>query len=109
MPSRHTSRHILHRVEGDTQPDIVVQSGLDLTGFTVKMHTKTTGSSSTQSKTAIIDGDPAVGNFHIEFSASDLLLKRGNHEIEFEFTGPAGNFTIPIENTIIVETRADIR
>lgn len=102
-------RYILFRVEGDTQPDLVIdRSGFDLTGFTVKMHTKTSGSSSTQTKDAIID-DAANGQFHIEFVSSDLLLKRGKHEIEFEFIDPAGNHTIPVESTIIVDTRADIR
>ncbi len=101
-------RHIIHRVEGDTQPDITVDAGFSLVGFTVKMHTKKIGSSSTQTKPAIID-DPVNGLFHIEFVSSDLLLKRGKHEIEFEFIDAGGNFTIPRENTIIVDTRADIR
>lgn len=102
-------RHILRRVEGDTQPDIAVEfEGFDLTGFTVKMHTRTTGSSSTQTQDAIID-DALAGKFHIEFAPSDQLLRRGKHEIEFEFTDVNGNFTTPKDNTIIVETRADIR
>ena len=102
-------RHILNRVEGDTQPDIDVEFvDFDLTGFAVKMHTRTPGSSSTQTHDAIID-DPLTGKFHIEFASSDQILKRGKHEIEFEFTDVSGNFTIPKDNTIIVKTRADIR
>ena len=102
-------RHILHRVEGDTQPDIAVEfEGFDLTGFAVKMHTRTPGSSSTQTQDAIID-DALTGKFHVEFASSDQVLRRGKHEIEFEFIDVNGNFTIPRENTIIVETRADIR
>ena len=102
-------RHILRRVEGDTQPDISIEfEGFDLTGFTVKMHTKTTGSSSAQTQDAIID-DALAGKFHVELASSDQLLRRGKHEIEFEFTDVNGNFTIPKDNTIIVETRADIR
>ena len=101
-------RHVINRVEGDTQPDLAVEfEGFDLTGFAVKMHTKTSGGSA-QTKDAIID-DAAAGKFHVEFTASDLLLKRGRHEIEFEFIDAGGNFTTPKENTIIVETRADIR
>ncbi len=102
-------RHILRRVEGDTQPDIAVEfEGFDLTGFTVKMHTRTTGTSSTQTQDAVID-DVLTGKFHVELASSDQLLRRGKHEIEFEFTDVNGNFTIPKDNTIIVETRADIR
>ncbi len=101
-------RHILHRVEGDTQPELSFESNMDLTGFTVKMHSKTSSSGATQTKDAIID-DVVAGDFHIEFATSDLLLKRGKHEIEFEFIDANGNFTIPAENTIIVDTRADIR
>lgn len=102
-------RHILRRVEGDTQPDIAVEfEGFNLTGFTVKMHTRTTGSSSTQTQNAIID-DPLTGKFHVELASSDQLLRRGKHEIEFEFTDVSGNFTIPKDNTIIVDTRADIQ
>lgn len=102
-------RHIIHRVEGDTQPELDVEfTGFDLTGFTVRMHTRTVSNSSTQTKDAIID-EPLNGKFHVEFVSSDLLLKRGKHEIEFEFIDPNGNFTIPSENTIIVDTRADIR
>ena len=104
-------RHILRRVEGDTQPDISIEfEGFDLTGFTVKMHTKTTGSSSTQTQDAIIDtATPTGSTFHVELAPSDQVLRRGKHEIEFEFTDVSGNFTIPKDNTIIVETRADIR
>lgn len=103
-------RHMLRRVEGDTQPDLEMTVSFDLSGFTVQMHTKKTRSSATQTKDAIIDTvSPTESTFHVEFASSDLLLKRGKHEIEFEFTDPAGNFTIPKENTIIVNTRADIR
>ncbi len=104
-------RHILRRVEGDTKPDISVEfEGFDLTGFTVKMHTRTTGSSSTQTLDAIIDtATPTGSTFHVELASSDQVLKRGKHEIEFEFIDVDGNFTIPRDNTIIVETRADIR
>jgi len=102
-------RFILNRVEGDTKPDIDVEfASFDLTGFQVKMHTKKSGSASTQTKDAVID-DAASGKFHIEFVSSDLLLRRGKHEIEFEFIDGSGNFSIPSDDTIIVDVRADIR
>ena len=106
-------QHQLFRVEGDNKPDQLWEfEGFDLTGYTVELHLVRKSDRCREAIPGIIDnvnaGGLGVALFHFEFGPTSIILQRGEYQSEVQFTKGADVFTLPRENTILIEVRADV-
>lgn len=106
-------QHQIFRVEGDNKPDSLWEyESFDLTGYTIDLKIVRISDKCREEYVAIIDdanvGGLGVALFHFEFAAGDLITQRGTYKAEVEFTKGVDVFTLPRENTILIEVRPDI-
>ncbi len=106
-------QHQIFRVEGDNKPDMVAEyEAFDLTGYIIDLKIVRLSDKCREEYVAIIDfpnvGGGGVALFHFEFAISDLITQRGTYKAELEFTKGTDVFTLPRENTILIEVRPDI-